>query len=288
MVKITKPCTICETATDKFCSGCKKVYYCTVEHQKSHRKVHKKDCFPAELKENSQFGGRCFLASRAIKQGELIFTDKALLTGPSGAENFFHPICLGCYRQVKGEGSKVYKCSTCGWPVCSKQCEDVRSQNIHVIRRMRRITQLIAPLLFQNAQHSQFECRIFSSNQIQPYFTKPVQYELINTLRSLLLMLIEPEKWKELAQLESHSEARAKNPGSVRAVKEHVHFIHSVCNLTVQFETRLIDHVVGVWGINSFGANPPAGPNPGRARYANFVKMLNAKVTICRHGRNFK
>lgn len=109
----TSACSMCQTHTDKFCAGCKKAYYCCVEHQKSHRKIHKKDCFPAVLKYNADFGGRCFTASRNIKQGETIFKDKALLSGPSGAEMFFHFICLGCYRQVKPEST--YKCSTCGW-----------------------------------------------------------------------------------------------------------------------------------------------------------------------------
>ncbi len=115
--------------------------------------------------------------------------------------------------------------------------------------------------------HSQFECRIFASNKVQPYFKRPIQYELINTLRSLLLILIEPDKWQELAQLESHSKTRANNSEAMRAVKEHVEFIHTVCNLKTQFEPEVIDHVVGIWGINSFGANPPAAANPGRTRY---------------------
>ncbi|XP_021964685.2 SET domain-containing protein SmydA-8 [Folsomia candida] len=250
----TSACSMCQTHTDKFCAGCKKAYYCCVEHQKSHRKIHKKDCFPAVLKYNADFGGRCFTASRNIKQGETIFKDKALLSGPSGAEMFFHFICLGCYRQVKPEST--YKCSTCGWPMCSKQCEEM-------------------------AHHSQFECRIFAANKIQPYFKMPVQYEMVNTLRSLLLMLIDPEKWGQLAELESHSEARAKNPDAVRAVKEHTFFIHSVCNLRGQFDAGVIDHIVGIWGINSFGANyPTAGPNPGRARMAT---LMFPKLCLAAH-----
>jgi hypothetical protein len=122
-----QPCGVCKSLCDKFCSGCKKIYYCSVDHQKCHRKHHKKDCFPAILKTDESFG-RYFVASRNIKQGEMIFKDRALVSGPSGAELFFHPICLGCYRQVKksGGGGIAYKCSKCSWPVCSKQCEDVK------------------------------------------------------------------------------------------------------------------------------------------------------------------
>jgi hypothetical protein len=81
----------------------------------------------------------------------------------------------------------------------------------------------------------------------------------------------EPTKWEELEKLASHSEARAKSFGAIRAVKEAVEFIHSKCKLQAQFDPLVIDHVVGVWAINSFGANPPAGPNPGRARYVGYI-----------------
>lgn len=114
--------------------------------------------------------------------------------------------------------------------------------------------------------HAEYECQVFSSNKVKPYFNKPYQYDLINTLRSLLLESKEPEKWNELSQLASHAEARAKNFEAMRSSKESMEFLHSVCKLGDQFDPFVIDHIVGVLQINSFGANPPSGPNPGRAR----------------------
>lgn len=129
LVKMPPPtqekCNVCGVPCKTFCATCKKAYYCSVDHQKRHRKEHKRDCFPAKLESNATFGGRCFVASRRIQAGELIFKDKALLAGPSGAEVYFHIICLGCYRSVKGSS---YKCSSCGWSVCSIKCEKVNKQ----------------------------------------------------------------------------------------------------------------------------------------------------------------
>jgi len=39
---------------------------------------------------------------------------------------FVVPVCLGCCRTIKS--SCLYKCTKCGWPVCSKQCEMVRKR----------------------------------------------------------------------------------------------------------------------------------------------------------------
>lgn len=122
-------CQVCSVPCHTFCATCKKAYYCSVDHQKKHRKDHKRDCFPARLETNPTYGGRCFVASRNIKASELIFKDKALLSGPSGAEVYFHIICLGCYRSVKGS----YKCSSCGWPVCSAKCEKVSIYDSHLM-----------------------------------------------------------------------------------------------------------------------------------------------------------
>ena len=40
----SKLCFICQKPSDKYCSACKKAYYCCVEHQKEHWKQHKLEC----------------------------------------------------------------------------------------------------------------------------------------------------------------------------------------------------------------------------------------------------
>lgn len=113
-------CAVCGVESSKFCSKCKKVYYCCVDHQKADRKAHKGLCFSATLK-TDDVQGRHFVATKNIAPGEQIFSEKALVVGPSGAEKYLHKICLGCYRVVKSN----YVCRKCKWPVCNANCEQV-------------------------------------------------------------------------------------------------------------------------------------------------------------------
>ena len=39
-------CPICSTLATKMCSGCRRVSYCSAEHQHAHWKIHKKQCSP--------------------------------------------------------------------------------------------------------------------------------------------------------------------------------------------------------------------------------------------------
>lgn len=130
--------------------------------------------------------------------------------------------------------------------------------------------------------HANNECKIFRNAQVEPCVIKPYQYDFINFLRSLLLRdhannisgenihggLLQQYKecWEAILSLEPHSEARAKNTFGSRLLRETVQFVQETCKLEERFESKLIDHIVGVWGINSFGANPPAGVKPGYAR----------------------
>lgn len=86
-------------------------------------------------------------ATRTIKAGDVILREKPLIFGP---KIISAPICLGCNRFVKPQDIRVnqpapppssssnrnrnqkpkvkiernyYKCSTCKWPLCSRECE---------------------------------------------------------------------------------------------------------------------------------------------------------------------
>ncbi|CAG7831504.1 unnamed protein product [Allacma fusca] len=241
-------CAVCSLECSKFCSSCKKVYYCSVGHQKSDRKKHRKNCFPAAILVD-EIQGRYFAATKSIVPGDCIFNDKALVVGPTGAEKKFHKICLGCYRVVKGN----YSCSKCRWPVCSQICEKL-------------------------PPHCDAECKIFASRNVGPYFTKPYEYDFIKFLRSLLVRESDEKRWDQLCQLASHPEARGKCEASVLATMASYEFITEICGLQ-QFDYDTVNHIVGVWGINSFGANAPTGPNP-TGRLASF---LFPKTSLCSH-----
>lgn len=90
--------------------------------------------------------GRYFRAIRNIEAGEVIFREKPLVYGP---KIISAPICLGCNKFLKPQDIPVpietttstkmarnrnqkpkvktirnyYKCSTCQWPVCNRECE---------------------------------------------------------------------------------------------------------------------------------------------------------------------
>ena len=46
---MTEKCAICDKEAVQKCSACKRVRYCSREHQKQHWKEHKKICQPFEV-----------------------------------------------------------------------------------------------------------------------------------------------------------------------------------------------------------------------------------------------
>ena len=60
------------------CSGCGNVHYCDKACQKSHWKLHKKDCKPFRICEIAG-KNKGIVATKAIRQGQVIIRDRALL-----------------------------------------------------------------------------------------------------------------------------------------------------------------------------------------------------------------
>jgi len=118
-------CAICSASSDKRCVRCMQVYYCNREHQQQHWKNHKASCHPVKMIALEQQSGRkALVATRDIPKGEIIIKEKPLLTGPRvESENLPErfPLCLECYRLVKGN----YRCTKCQWPLCGPQCQKV-------------------------------------------------------------------------------------------------------------------------------------------------------------------
>merc|ERR1719495_426769 len=61
--------------------------------------------------------GRLLVAARDIDKGELIFTEKALASGPNHSLNQEH--CLDCLKVIEDKN----RCTECGWPVCNVECQ---------------------------------------------------------------------------------------------------------------------------------------------------------------------
>lgn len=134
-----------------------------------------------QIASNERFG-RYLIASRDIKAGEIIIKEAPLIAGPS---QITCPVCVGCLTGLTKE-TMTMECERCGWPVCSRRCQD-------------------------RAQH-RYECALTvargSKVSLQHYFSPHPTYQCMATLRCLLLKQHEPEKWAKLMQLESHCDKR--------------------------------------------------------------------------------
>lgn len=67
--------------------------------------------------------GRYLVATRDIKQSELIFQVEPIVAGPTPSYTENEWICMSCFRATKKK--TMVRCSDCQWPFCSKECEEV-------------------------------------------------------------------------------------------------------------------------------------------------------------------
>ncbi|CAL8109373.1 unnamed protein product [Orchesella dallaii] len=212
------------SSTEFPCSNCKKVFYCSEAHRKSHASKHEKSgCFPAIIHSNSECG-RYWVASRHIAVDEVIYMEKASVLAPNiPTMSHLYPTCLGCCRGT----NTTYRCSKCSWPVCNKRCEKLGS-------------------------HSMNECKIFRKNEVQPN-CRPQYYFFIQFLRALLLKEKDPKGFEELMQLESHIQARMKVKDEVLMFKSFYKFLTEECNM--DYELDVVNHIVGVNRVNCYSGD---------------------------------
>lgn len=114
-------CAVCKVPATQICAGCKNVYYCNRDHQKKHWKEgHKNNCscYKVLLTENL---GHHLIATRDIKQNDIILKDTPIVIGPAKNINLS---CLGCYKRIKVKPGEEYRCKNCNWPLCGKKCQD--------------------------------------------------------------------------------------------------------------------------------------------------------------------
>lgn len=66
--------------------------------------------------------GRHVVATRDVKRGEVILTERPLVFGPKLVSE---PMCLGCMEKLTlpHERAPFYECSGCRWPLCGPKCE---------------------------------------------------------------------------------------------------------------------------------------------------------------------
>lgn len=178
-------CKICSKETKSKCSNCNQVFYCSAEHQKTDWKTHKQNCFPFKIEQSEKLG-RYLVTTRKIKPHEILIKESPLTRGPSQVTG---PVCLGCLDGVEQE--EYHPCSKCGWPLCSKECEE-------------------------STEHKE-ECELTQKREqkkvvIHEFTTPHPMYQCLSTLRALLLKKSDKSKFEKLISLESHENIRRGSP----------------------------------------------------------------------------
>ncbi|CAL4065039.1 unnamed protein product, partial [Meganyctiphanes norvegica] len=188
-------CEVCSNPAKQFCSSCKAVFYCSKECQKQDWKIHKGKCKPFTVQNHALYG-RYLVASREIKQGEILMKEPVTLLGP---RNRTVPVCLGCHKKITGS----YKCSKCQFPMCASYCEV--------------------------SQNHKAECALLSKVagriKINDFDSPSPAYECITPLRVLLKKESAPDKWKSINSLQSNEKALNKSSHMYAIKNNTVNFI---------------------------------------------------------------
>ncbi|XP_022118009.2 SET domain-containing protein SmydA-8 [Pieris rapae] len=249
-------CEVCQQPANQTCGGCKSVFYCSRNHQKTAWKEHKFQCRLFEI-QFSNTAGRYLVATRDIKQGEIILREKAAVSGPRTACTAH---CLSCNKKLEpmnvDETLDYYKCSGCYWPMCGLKCE-------------------------KSSVHEE-ECKLMSSNNYKSTISyknpekAEAAYCVIAPLRMLLLKTSNPEQYNSLMSLESHVEKRINTQLYSILKTNLVTFIVQV--LKLPFDEDTILKVAGILDTNSFDVRSPDGVSRFRAIYAT-AAMINHNCT---------
>ncbi|XP_045774597.1 SET domain-containing protein SmydA-8 [Maniola jurtina] len=134
--------------------------------------------------------GRYLVAARDLTPGEVIVTELPLVFGPKAMIDPEASMpCVGCYKPVFTDIGE--RCSRCGWPVCSGNCPGLK-----------------------DPRHHGLECDILSARPecVLDNMAEYYRHDALLPLRCVLLQNTNPEKWRQLLELQSHMEYRI--PGS--------------------------------------------------------------------------
>lgn len=256
-------CEVCGQPANQTCGGCKLVYYCSKAHQKlGWREGHKLKCCAFKVQYSDTLG-RHMVATRDIKQGEMILKEKPAAAGPRMSSCASCLTCNKLLEPLKTTENKwdFYKCTSCRWPMCGPKCE-------------------------KSAIH-QPECQIMTKSNYKSNISydalnkSEAAYCVIAPLRVLLMKDANPIQYENIMNLESHLEERLNTPLYTVLKANLVTFIIQV--LGMQFDEETILKVSSIFDTNSFDVRSPDGLQRFRAIYVTASMMNHSCVPNTRH-----
>lgn len=168
------------------------------------------------------------MATRDLNPGEFLFSEAPVALGPLGSCSLF---CLGCHEFIKGDD--FVRCPGCWWPLCSVSCA---SSKFHVDE---------CPKLAQDTKHiGQPPCQ-----------EETVRYDIILSLRCLLLKFTAADKWSRVEDMASHAQRRVDNKDNSHITT--VRYITEV--LGDEFDEDDAHHVHDAIVSNCFEWRSPSG-----------------------------
>ena len=177
-----------------------------------------------------------------MKLGDVILEEEPFMVGPKAVTK---PICLGCYKPVNGE----YVCSKCGWPLCSKDCES-------------------------SPDHKP-ECELTVEKgvkiKIKDFENDNPQYQCLTPMRCLWLKEKDPEKYKRMLTLQSHSSRRYLSEAYNISDVNVVGYLQKVYGL--EHSTEEIHQICEIWDTNCFEVK----------RNGSVIRGLYQEVAIFAH-----
>ncbi|XP_063895180.1 SET domain-containing protein SmydA-8 [Helicoverpa armigera] len=198
-----------------------------------------------KIQQNDKYG-RYLIANKDLVGGELIFTDTPFAVGPKPDTP---PLCLSCYCPVENT-----MCSSCGWPVCSEECE--------------------------KAPAHAGECAVFSAARVrfQPvedWTASAPQLDCITPLRILLAKEKDPDRWeRDLEVMETHTADRKERPTWAADQVNIADFLVDHCKLASRFDKDLVQKVCGILEVNSVEI-------PSRGGFS--IRALYPQLAIAAH-----
>ncbi|KAH8244081.1 hypothetical protein KR038_000446 [Drosophila bunnanda] len=257
-------CALCQARASQLCGACRNVVYCSREHQKEHwKRGHKSECKCYEVATN-EILGRHLRSTRDIKIGEQILKEAPLVLGPKVASA---ALCLGCHRNLLAPGNRpgnYYKCSSCSWPLCGKECE--------------------------TSPHHQPECQLMRGSNFQSKINytpgkeerKESAYCVIMLLRCMQLKSRDPEAFARLSALEDHLKERLETPLYQVLRANLITFIKTVLGLRDWSELDIL-RIAAILDTNTFEIRQPRERRKIRALFPGAAMISHDCVPNMRH-----